>query len=78
MYPANDPKYANIPAAAKVRTESLAVRTFCKGQNPCPGVYADVFDCPTLMVCWLFVLIIRAESLVSGGKDSVGTKWDMS
>jgi hypothetical protein len=27
MYPANDPKYANIPAAAKVRTESLAVRT---------------------------------------------------
>lgn len=25
MYPANDPKYAHIPAAAKIRTESLAI-----------------------------------------------------
>ncbi len=24
-YPANDPKYANIPAAAHIRTESLKV-----------------------------------------------------
>jgi len=29
MYPGNDPKYANIPEAAKIRTESLKVIACC-------------------------------------------------
>lgn len=45
MYPGNDPKYASIPKAADVRTESLKVSellTLCALHHPCSGWAEDV------------------------------------